>query len=339
MDKVETVKIAQTGLLEHPAVRAWCQVQSIRGEPIRLEILKGKQPAQTKNIKRLVCRLMGIGPAGSSVIGKRCRRANAVVENTIYKDILPHLPVASLDYYGMVEEANGEFCWLFLQDAGENAYSDLINEHRALSNHWLSLMHTSAAHLTAPACLPDKGPDHYLKRLQFARHAILKKLPGLALSASDLAPLTAILRQFDLLESHWDQVRAFCEAIPQTLVHGDFVVKNLRVRSSQTGMTLLAFDWGESGWGVPAADLVSVDTIAYWSAVRVHWPWLDVHAIRWLAIAGKIFRCLDAIYWELGDFKFKNYKLLKKPISSMRIYTSWLANAIQAAGLRDPLGS
>lgn len=369
MAKHETIRIVQTNLLEHPAVQAWRELslplpsrnqriseyprehtstnqriseeahrsiaeslQLGRVEPERIEILKGKLPNQTRKIKRLVCRLVGLGPAGSAVIGKRCGRLNAVIESTIYEDILPSLPIPSLNYYGLVEEANGEFCWLFLEDAGEEAYSARLAEHRALSAQWLGLMHTSAAQVAAPAGLPDRGPKHYLKRLRFVRDAILGHLVNPALQADGLVLLEAIVCQCDILESHWDQVEEVCKGIPQTLVHGDFVVKNLRVRSSQAGMVLLPFDWGEAGWGVPAIDLMDVDVAAYWSVVHAHWPWLGVQTIQRLAIVGKIFRCLDAIYWELPDFK---YEWLKKPISCMKIYRSWLADAIRAAEWED----
>lgn len=345
MAKHETIRIVypgghlrQTNLLEHPAVQAWHELslplpsrnQRINESPERIEILKGKLPNQTRKIKRLVCRLVGLGPAGSAVIGKRCGRPNAVIESTIYKDILPYLPVPSLTYYGMVEEANGVFCWLFLEDAGEEAYSAHLAEHRALSAQWLGLVHTSTAQVAAPAGLPDKGPKHYLKRLQTVRDALLRYLTNHALQADDLAPLQTIVGQCDVLESYWDQVEEVCEKIPQTLVHGDFVVKNLRIRSSPAGMALLPFDWGEAGWGVPAIDLMDVDVAAYWPVVHAHWPWLSVQAIQQLAIVGKIFRCLDAIYWELGGFK---YEWSKRPISCMRIYASRLADAIQAASL------
>lgn len=336
MSKAETVRIVQAGLLEHPAVQAWHELQSVHVEPERIEVLKGKLPNQTKRTKRFVCRLVGVGPAGSDVIGKRCWHSKAVIESRIYKEILPYLPIPSLNYYGLLEETNGKFCWLFLEDAGEQEYSKLNGEHRELTAQWLGLMHTSATHVAAPAFLPSKGPNHYLERLQTARDGILENLANLTLQADQLAPLETTLRQFDLLESHWDQVEALCNWIPQTLVHGDFVAKNIRFRSSQAGMALLPFDWGEAGWGTPAVDIMQVDATSYWSKVRGHWPWLDVHVIQRLAVVGKIFRCIDAVYWELPSFQ---YEWLKKPYYNMRIYVSRLADAIQAAGLSCAAGS
>jgi hypothetical protein len=330
VSKAEEVRIIQTDLVQHPAVQAWHELQSSHREPDRIEILKGKPRKTNERTKRFVCRLVGVGPAGSAVIGKRCWHSKAMVENAIYTNILPHLPVPSPDYYGMLEEANGEFSWLFLEDAGEQEYCELNGKHRELIAQWLGLMHTSARHVSAPVSLPDRGPNHYLKRLQTGRDGILENLANLALQADQLAPLQTTLRQFDLLESHWDRVEAVCEGAPQTLIHGDFVARNLGVRRSQASIVLLPFDWGEAGWGIPAVDIMQVELASYWSTVHVHWPWLDVRAIQRLAIVGKIFRCLDAVYWELPSFK---YPWLKNPFYNMSIYASRMADAIQTAGL------
>jgi hypothetical protein len=332
MAKHETIGIVQTNLREHPAVQAWCALRSVQSEPARIEILKGRLAKGTQRTRKLVCRLVGVGPAGSSVIGKRSRRHKAVIESMIYNEILPNLPIPSLNYYGMMEEANGEFCWLFLEDAGDESYSAHVAEHRALSAQWLGLMHTSAAHGAAPAFLPDKGPEHYLKRLQSARDDILHHLGNHTFQADDLAPLEAIVSHCDVLESNWDEVGALCGRLPRTLVHGDFVPKNLRVLSNQAGMVLLPFDWGEAGWGVPATDIMQVEIDAYWLVVRDHWSGLGFQAIYSSAIVGRIFRCLDAIYWELVGFRHKGTSRI---ISCMRIYESSLTDAIRMIRVED----
>src|SRR3712207_7047291 len=43
-------------------------------------------------------RLADVGQAGAAVIAKRCPQAAAVIERTIYKHVLPHLPITALDY-------------------------------------------------------------------------------------------------------------------------------------------------------------------------------------------------------------------------------------------------
>jgi Ser/Thr protein kinase RdoA (MazF antagonist) len=108
----------------------------------------------------------------------------------------------------------------------------------------------------AAARLPDRGPGHYPGHLRSARAAILGNLTNSALSAEDRALLNTIVSQCDALESRWDQVQRTCDRMPRTLVHGDFVVKNVNVRSGPAGPAFLAFDWETAGWGVPAPDLV-----------------------------------------------------------------------------------
>lgn len=327
MVSVETKRVVQTNLYGHPAFQAWCTLKPTSIEPERIEILKEKLPRQTKGFKRLVCRLVGVGEAGTAVIGKRCRRTNAMIENTIYKEILPYLPITSLDYYGMLEEPNGEFCWIFLEDAGDENKTALIGERHTLALQWLGTMHTSAVFFRNPNRLPDKGPDHYLKRLKLVREVIINIPTRITLPEDELALLEAIVSQLDFLEPNWAQIQAFCERIPPTLVHGDFSEKNMRVRNGQGGTALLAFDWGEAGWGVPATDVRKVDVLAYWSVVHAHWPWLSIVEIQRLAVVGKIFRCLDTIYWTLPSF---NHKWFKDALNNMRTYYEQLTYAIRA---------
>ena len=331
MVEYQEVKTIQTDPIEHPAYLAWRELGLGTAKPERIEILKGKTPKNNQAYKRLVCRLVGVGSERSSIIGKRCERDKALIERKIYEEILPYLPITSLKYYGTVEEANQEYYWLFLEYAGERAYSANIEEHHQLSAQWLARMHTSTTHDTAPAHLPNKGSRHYLKRLQSARNGILQHLTDHELQSNDLVSFKNILTLCDLLESKWDRIEELCAEIPQTLVHGDFIPRNLRVRSDGFGMTLIPFDWGEAGWGVPAPDIMHVEVIAYWSMVRDQWPWLNSQAIQRSAILGKILRCLDAINWEIPSFNYK----WQRPMRNMRIYESWLVEAIRAVGLDD----
>ena len=97
---------------------------------------------------------MGLG--GAAVIAKRCAATTA--ERTVYEDILPHVPITALHYYGGTQH-DGEVCWLFLEDAGEQRYSPYSKEHCALAGRWLGMLHTSAARLAAAArrSLDDPG--------------------------------------------------------------------------------------------------------------------------------------------------------------------------------------
>lgn len=328
MAEVLSRKLVNTDLHKHLAFRAWRELRPASEAPGTIEILKGKPPRAGKRLRRLVCRLEGEGLPGSAVIGKRCRPSQAMVEDTIYRELLPQLPISSPQYYGMAEEASGEFSWLFLQDVGEREYSAQLEEHRLLSAHWLAQMHTSASQLLSANVLPDKGPEHYLILLQEAREVIVNYIANNDLQAEDRNPLATIVSQYDLLESRWDRFVALCDTLPWTLVHGDFVRKNIRVHGNHQQPTLLPYDWGEAGWGPPAIDIVQVDPTAYWLVAKDHWFRLGLPVIQRAAKAGRIFRCLDAVFWELASLE---HGLTERFMTCMRIYQIMLADAIRAA--------
>ena len=124
-----------------------------------------------------IYRLKGVGPEGSAVIAKQCERGDGVMEHTMYREILSHLPIPTLRCYGFVEEPRDEFCWLFLEDAGTEVLRFHIRDHRALAAPWLGLMHTSAVHVAATARLLDRGPDYYLEHLRLARETLQRAIP------------------------------------------------------------------------------------------------------------------------------------------------------------------
>jgi hypothetical protein len=119
MPKRATIEILRTDLLEHRAVKAWRRLLPGRVEPESIEILR-----ESKR-KSAVYRLEGIGPRGSTVIAKRCPTATALIERTVYEEILPHLPLSAPYYYGFIKE-DDKSDWLFLEDVGREQFSPLI---------------------------------------------------------------------------------------------------------------------------------------------------------------------------------------------------------------------
>jgi hypothetical protein len=297
---------------QHPAVQAWNQLCSNTFEANFVEVL---QEVRKGNSQSSVYRLHGVGHSGTAVIAKRSTAQNAHVEQTIYQEILPHLPISNLNFYGCVDEPGTQYCWLFLEDAGGVEFTCSIEEHRKLAACWLGRMHVSAAQIPAVVRLPDRGPQHYLNHLRFARQTILRNLGSTALKTRDLPVVEAILAQGNFLESRWHCVEELCNCFPRTLVHCDFARYNLRVRTCTRGINLLAFDWEMAGRGVPAPDIAETsgrgvprrrvngdspdsELVNYWSVVRESWSDLDLPAIRELAELGAVFRLLAAISWE-----------------------------------------
>ena len=336
MSKEANNEIIRTNLREHPAVSAWSDLLPKCVDPAWIEILHEKKSA--------VYRLEGVGTRGASVIAKRSGLTTALFERKIYEEVLPHLPLTALHYYGFTAE-DDQFGWLFLEDAGSEKYSPLIEEHRALAARWLGLMHTSAAHVATGDGLPDRGPGHYLKHLQSGAK-VLRDVANPELKADDLAVLESIVSKCEFLESRWRQVEELCAGFPQTLVHGDFTAKNLRVQAGRGGIALLPFDWEMAGWGVPAADLASArlgwgvhsarkgdfwanpDLVSYWVVVRDHWPSLDLRTIQRVANCGSLFRSLAAIHWEAPRLAYEGAEWV---MGDFRIYQVELSNALDAA--------
>jgi hypothetical protein len=309
--------------LGHPAISAWRELRPERVEPERLEVLK------TENRATTIYRLIRVGQADSTVVAKRCHQSTARIERTIYEEILPELPLPMLHYYGFVEEPNAEFCWLFIEDvSADNRYNPHFWWHRVAAARWLGIMNTSAAGLAAATRLPERGPEHYLDLLQSARDTVSSSIANPSLNTDDRALLETLVDHCDHLSENWSQLAYLCEGMPQTLVHGDFIKKNVAVRPNQDGIIVLPFDWEKAGWGIAAEDISRVDILTYWSTVRDYWPGLDAESLGRLANVGKVFRCLVFLHWIAPKLALES---VEQPMNDVRRCAGWLADLIQAA--------
>jgi aminoglycoside phosphotransferase (APT) family kinase protein len=189
------------------------------------------------------------------------------------------------------------------------------------------------------ALLPDRGPDHYLQRLRSTRTALLERVGNRALSADETALLRTVAAQCDVIEAHWGELERFFEGRPRTLVHGDFVIKNLRIEPTSPSPALLVFDWEMAGWGLPASDLaqfvgntVTPDLEVYWSVLRQNFPNLGVYEIQRLANYGTVLRVLDKIFWETVTMVGDSYEFLVNPLLSVKKYEPQLGAGLRALG-------
>jgi hypothetical protein len=262
-------------------------------------------------------RLEGVGEGGSAIVAKRCTHSTGAVERHVYERLLPRIDLPALRYYGYLEEPDGAFCWLFLEDGGD---AKLVEMDREFAARWLARLHTGALELGNEVALPDCGPDCYLSHLRIGRELIGEVLARLAPTDDERQSLQGLRRVFEELESDWAPIRSACDAAPRTLVHGDFARKNLRVRTTPGGRELLALDWETAGWGPPAADLphsptrdrrrrrpatadrprswdgtVSLEEYAACSGGQ--WDGRRRHDLERLARVGTVFRVLAGVRW------------------------------------------
>ncbi len=327
MSRAINCEISREEAAEHPAVQAWRRLGPERAKPERIEVLKQKP-------KSAVFRLAGMGPDGSALIAKRCLKSTAFTERLIYEECLPRLPIPGRpQLYGFVAE--GEYCWLFLEDAAGNAYSPDNNNHRGTAGRWLGLLHAAAADESWPRRLPERGTDHYLGVLQSAHASAMEFLSHPALPCEDTPMLLAVAKECRVVKSRWKEVEAFCKTFPPAVVHGDLAVKNVYLRTIPAGLTLLAFDWENAGWGVPAADLcqsgggmvLSPDLCHYCDALEHAGRRLELRRAQKLAAYGRVFRLLDAIGWEAASVDFNSRERLADSMSRIRSYERDMAGA------------
>jgi hypothetical protein len=298
-----------------------------------------------KKKKGCVYRLRGVGPGGGDVVGKVSTSERIARERAVYERVLPNLPVTGVEYYGCVDEPDGAGCWIFIEDAGGEAYSPKCDRHRALAGRWLAQLHLSAAAVgvSQGAGLPERGPAYYLSQLRGARETLAAHLSNPALAVEDVALMRDVARQCEVAEAHWGEVRRWAAAVPATFIHADFAPKNMRVRVGRAADVLVPYDWGSAGYGSVAADLAQAgmggadpwnywahpDLEAYLAGVREAWRDVTARDVWMLAVVGKLFRCLVCVCLEAPSFA---YDYVEHAVSDLKVYRAAMADALRALG-------
>jgi len=317
MKKQKTPIIIKDNINEHPAVLAWSQLKAGLPKPEAIEVIRSAEKS-----KRPVLRLVGVGINGSSVIAKKTKRTNAMTERCIYENVLNYLSRGTLYYYGDVEVADQRY-WIFIEDVRGNPFSFENVEHVSLATNWFAELHTCVPKLD---CLPDRGLEYYYSHLISANNTILLNYSNSALRDGDRNLLKSIIISFDYLMHHWETVRGLYKQMPKGMIHGDFKTKNLQVRRDSHGVSLVVFDWEDSGWGLPGIDMWRLNHKDYWIKVRDHWRDISFEHVMQLSNLGKLFWCLAAIDWVAVNLA---YQWIEKPMERLMFYKSNLDSAIK----------
>src|SRR4029079_13238288 len=136
-----------------------------------------------------------------------------------------------------------------------------------------------------------------------SRSDLLSTAAGGHVEDEDRRFIGELVRRLDAIEAAWDAVADTSGGLPSTLVHADFVGKNLRIKHGVDGTpSIVAFDWEMSGWGVPLRDLALVDIGAYAFAARSVWGERSGDLGR-LAEIGRVCSLLASIEWEMPGLR------------------------------------
>jgi len=297
--EAEPAVVPRRQLARHPAVRGWRRLRP-GAAPSEVRILK--EPG--KGIKKsAVYRLADAGPAGRPVIAKLALRESAALEALVYERFLEGLGVPVPAYYGTLDD-DGPYRWLFIGDASGRRYSPADRRHRGLGGRWIARLHEAAASLPNAERLPDRGTAHHLEALGAARAAMLAHGDDPSLSGAQASVLRGLAALLNEVRASWSRLERTCSELPPTLVHGDLVRKNLRIRALPGGVGAIAFDWENAGWGPPALDLAQSTTSERFAANVcldayrfAHGSTLAREAVERQATAGTVLRFLAAIRW------------------------------------------
>lgn len=312
----------------HPAVDMWLRLDPGHRRPHSVEALFKVRTRRAK--KSDVFRLLG-AVDGSPVIAKRAPRRSAEAERFVYEEVLVRLGLPTPRWYGVVEEPGDDWSWIFMEEVEGSAFAPDLKEHRELAARWLATFHTRTERLPLDGPLPANGPARYLDHLGAAQARIERSLRVEALPEGDRGHLRLVVRQLERVRGAWDRVRATLQAGPQTLTHGDFVAKNLKVGLSPSGDQLYVLDWETSGWGSPAPDLASIDLAAYHRHTRRPWPDLSLDDLAHLRHAGRILRLLAAADWASMRLPSRSERPIPAggSVGNLKVYGMRLATLLE----------
>jgi hypothetical protein len=333
-DQVAEAAVVQEDTQAHAAAVAWRAVGA-GGRPHEIRILKERSKGLRKSA---VYWLAGAGPQRQHIIAKLVQRAIALHEAHVYRRVLAPLRIATPQLHGIVEH-DERFTWLFLDDVQGEPYDPLTDAHRRAAGRWLATLHLAAVGPTDPV-LPDRGLESSIVSLRTGARAIDRIGGQPELSADEHASLLRARRALQVAEDRWPEIQALGAPLPITVVHGDFVRKNLRVVGSPGEASLVAFDWERSGRGSAALDLAQLEESQRFSAnpcleaysrhLRAGGLDVPVPVVERAATVGTILRCLAGIEWTATSM---SPQWLHDPTVDLDVYGVWLERSLRHLGL------
>jgi aminoglycoside phosphotransferase (APT) family kinase protein len=283
-----------TAVREHPAQRAWSRLSGDDRSVSRIERLQ-----RTPGGIGAVYRLHLPGPA-TSIVAKRASASSVRHEAAMYGHALARLSVPSPRFFGSIEEDDAS--WLFVEDVGDTALDKRSDVDRRSASVWLARFHAEAGVIATDRAWPLRSTASYRNGLPATRARLRRAARADAVRAVRDGARTVLdtADALERLEASWSAVVRDADLLPSSLVHGDFVPKNVRLRpraGAGDGATVdvLPIDWETSGFGPPAIDLAGCDDVAY--AEEIGMGSAGSAVVRRAAAVGRTLRLVAAVAW------------------------------------------
>lgn len=191
--------------------------------------------------------------------------------------------------------------WVVTEDAGDQHPDLALPAHQHTVSRWIAQLHVLATPLELE--LPIRGLSYYVETAKSTSHALRQLVDAVSAEVEvepeicELSSLCADAARL-LLEA-----TAVAEEFPATLVHGDFVAKNLLIEQTSDGaFDVICLDWETAGIGSPAPDMARVDHAEYLAVAGESWRDITLETVNRQASLGILERLVQAVAWELNSF-------------------------------------
>jgi len=299
-------------LIQTAAASAWHGLR-IGRTPTDIQVVspRGRKHPRKHRGKSIVYRLVAGGPEGESVIAKRSRALSIAVESHIYREVLGPLDLGLPRCYGHLPDADGALAWLFLEEVRGVKFREDDDEHRQLASAWLGQMHAATGALWHPARQPVSTANGYRESIDVASARVRRCQRRADLEDENRQLLSSMERTLGRLTARWATVAQLWQLAPRSLVHRDFIDKNVLVDHARQPRQIRVLDWEVSAWGVPAEDLAGVDIETYHAHAEPLWAGYGQSRLQLLAKVGTALRAasflkayakgLESVWFEDRD--------------------------------------
>ena len=249
----------------------------LRGRPVRIRAMRREFSSSSSSFRTERLRVSLDGDEPLRVFFKdlnpdhQMEKARTVREFDLEhgrRELRMYLSLLSPEHFGTLhlyafrwEPDHGRF-WIFLEDAGRTVLHNTLDlPHWTATARWAARFHAATRDLpeAQTSFLPRYDRPHYRGCVE----RVEKILPSLDAPERELVGRG--------LDCYVERI-AWLEALPRSVIHGQFFGKNVMLREGSTARRIVVIDWETAALGPSTFDLVSL-TSGKWTAAQRHAMW------------------------------------------------------------------